>query len=53
MKILQGGLKETLYACPNERLLRSGEDAPLEVKKETLMEENEVTYITSKQHWNL
>jgi cysteine dioxygenase len=46
MKVLKGSLKETLYSWPDQTLIQHGESSPLVVKKETVYQENEVTYIT-------
>ncbi|MCJ1389528.1 capsule-associated protein CAP1 [Xylographa bjoerkii] len=48
MKILQGSLKETLYDWPDKSTKRTGLSAPLHAKKETIYEENEVTYMSDK-----
>jgi cysteine dioxygenase len=47
MKILKGRLKETLYTWPDQTLIESGENAPPEVQRETVMDENDVGYISS------
>lgn len=44
MKVLKGSLKETLYNWPDEKLKSS----PLVVQKETVYQENEVTYISGE-----
>lgn len=46
MKILKGSLKETLYSWPDQTLVQDGESSPPMVKKETIYQENEVTYIS-------
>jgi len=46
MKVLYGTLKETLYAWP-DALERSGQtSSPPEVKRETVLRKNEVTYMS-------
>lgn len=47
MKILKGSLKETRYSWPTIEL-NNGELRPLQVDKETLYAENEVTYMSDK-----
>lgn len=46
MKVLKGSLKETLYNWPDQKLVQHGESSPLVVQKETMFQENEVTYIS-------
>lgn len=46
MKVLKGSLKETLYSWPDQTLVQHGESSPPAVKKETIYQENEVTYIS-------
>jgi hypothetical protein len=48
MKILQGQLKEVRYDYPDKELVDSGCPAPPNIKKTTLLIENEESYITSK-----
>ncbi|PWY95446.1 cysteine dioxygenase [Aspergillus sclerotioniger CBS 115572] len=48
MKILKGSLKETLYAWPDQDKLQHGESSPLQIKKETIYNENQVTYMSDK-----
>lgn len=53
MKILKGTLKETLYTLPSSdgatsQAASQGKPMPPEVVKETLYQENEVTYISDK-----
>ena len=43
MKILRGSLKESLYAWPE-----ADGAAPLAVKKETVYDENQVTYMSDR-----
>jgi cysteine dioxygenase len=53
MKILKGQLKETLYEWPDQQRINCGEPAPLAAKKETVLNENEVSYISSKFHFQM
>lgn len=46
MKILKGSLKETLYAWPDQSLIKQGISAPPAVMKETIYNANEVAYIS-------
>ncbi|KAF2403644.1 cysteine dioxygenase [Trichodelitschia bisporula] len=46
MKVLKGNLKETLYDFPDQKLVQKGTPSPPVVKKETIFDENEVTYIS-------
>jgi cysteine dioxygenase len=46
MKLLKGSLRETLYNFPDQELVQRGVSAPITVKKETVYQENEVTYIS-------
>ena len=48
IQILQGSLRETLYDWPDESTKKNGPPAPLHAKKETIYEENEVTYMSDK-----
>jgi cysteine dioxygenase len=48
MKILKGQLKETLYEWPDQNRIKCGEPSPPAAKKEALLNENEVSYISSK-----
>jgi cysteine dioxygenase len=48
MKILKGTLKETLYSWPDQDLISHGQLSPPVMKKETIMHENEVSYISSE-----
>lgn len=47
-KVLRGSLKETLYAWPDQKKVEGGEPAPLSITRETVYQENEVTYISDK-----
>lgn len=47
MKVLKGTLKETRFHWPTTNL-NNGEARPLEVQKETVYHENEVTYMSDK-----
>jgi Cysteine dioxygenase type I len=46
MKVLKGSLKETLYNWPDPKAVAEGVPSPPTVQKETMFEENEVTYIS-------
>ncbi|TID23986.1 putative cysteine dioxygenase Cdo1 [Venturia nashicola] len=46
MKILKGSLKETLYAWPDQSLIKRGISAPPAVVKETIYNTNEVAYMS-------
>lgn len=46
MKILKGSLKETLYAWPDQSLIKQGISAPPAVVKETIYNANEVAYVS-------
>lgn len=48
MKILKGRLKETLYTWPDKIQLNNGEPSPPQVERETVYNENEVTYMSDK-----
>ncbi|MCJ1244183.1 Cysteine dioxygenase [Trapelia coarctata] len=48
MKVLQGSLRETLYDWPGIEGMTDGQSSPLLKKKETIYEENEVTYMSDK-----
>ncbi|KAK2736143.1 Cysteine dioxygenase [Myotisia sp. PD_48] len=48
MKILRGSLKESRYDWPQEEKLRNGEPSPLKATRETIYQENEVTYMSDK-----
>jgi cysteine dioxygenase len=48
MKILKGRLRETLFTWPDQDLISHGQSSPPLKKKESLWEENEVSYISSK-----
>ncbi|OCK95068.1 putative cysteine dioxygenase Cdo1 [Cenococcum geophilum 1.58] len=48
MKVLKGSLKETLFSWPNQSVLNSGEPSPPKVKKETVYQENQVTYMSDQ-----
>ncbi|KAK2769838.1 Cysteine dioxygenase [Emmonsiellopsis sp. PD_33] len=48
MKILKGSLRETLYAWPQEDKLRKGEPSPLDITRDTVYRENQVTYMSDK-----
>lgn len=48
MKILKGSLKETLFSWPNQSVLNNGEPSPPNVKKETVYQENQVTYMSDQ-----
>jgi cysteine dioxygenase len=47
MKILKGQLTETRYHWPTVEL-NKGEQRPLDIEKETVYAENEVTYMSDK-----
>ncbi len=47
-QVLQGSLKETLYAWPDKKAIDDGKPSPLLVTKETTYSENEVTYMSDK-----
>lgn len=48
MKILQGSLRETQYAWPDKDKVQHGETSPLDVTKQTVYGENQVTYMSDK-----
>ncbi|CEJ54284.1 Putative Cysteine dioxygenase [Penicillium brasilianum] len=48
MKILKGKLKETLYSWPDKKKIEQGETSPPQVTRETVFEENQVTYMSDK-----
>jgi cysteine dioxygenase len=48
MKILQGQLRETLFGWPDEERVKQGEYSPPDVKRVSILDENEVAYISSK-----
>jgi hypothetical protein len=48
MKVLKGQLQETLFAWPNQELVRSGEDSPPQVIRDRVYGENEVTYMSDQ-----
>ena len=48
MKVLKGSLKETLFSWPNQSVLNNGEPSPPKVKKETMYQENQVTYMSDQ-----
>ncbi|OKL60606.1 Cysteine dioxygenase [Talaromyces atroroseus] len=49
MKILKGSLKETLYSWPEkDDQTPSGQESPLQITKETIYNENQVTYMSDK-----
>ncbi|KAJ5444168.1 uncharacterized protein N7458_008040 [Penicillium daleae] len=48
MKILKGKLKETLYSWPDKKKIERGETSPPQVTRETVFEENQVTYMSDK-----
>lgn len=49
MKILKGSLKETLYSWPEEGCQApNGQESPLQITKETVYGENQVTYMSDK-----
>jgi len=47
MKILKGRLRETLFSWPDQDLISHGQSSPPVMKKESLLEENEVSYISN------
>ncbi|MCJ1237103.1 Cysteine dioxygenase [Varicellaria rhodocarpa] len=47
-QILKGSLKETLYSWPSEESASNETSAPLQVKRETVYTENQVTYMSDK-----
>lgn len=47
-QVLQGTLKETLYAWPDKTVINDGKPSPLRVTKETTYSEDEVTYMSDK-----
>ncbi|PYH95005.1 cysteine dioxygenase [Aspergillus ellipticus CBS 707.79] len=48
MKILKGSLQETLYAWPDQDKLENGQTSPPQIKKETIYNANQVTYMSDK-----
>ncbi|KAL1971119.1 hypothetical protein VTN77DRAFT_70 [Rasamsonia byssochlamydoides] len=48
MKILKGSLKETLYAWPEKEKVAEGQGSPLQVTRETVYQENQVTYMSDQ-----
>jgi len=48
MKILRGSLQETLYSWPENEKVQKGENSPLNITKQTVFRENEVTYMSDK-----
>ncbi|KZF22204.1 cysteine dioxygenase [Xylona heveae TC161] len=46
MKVLRGSLKESLYSWPDRNKTNEGIPSPLEIKKETVFGENQVTYMS-------
>ncbi|KAF3394504.1 Cysteine dioxygenase [Penicillium rolfsii] len=48
MKILKGKLKETIYSWPDKKKIEQGETSPPRITRETLYEENQVTYMSDK-----
>lgn len=48
MKVLYGCLSETLYAWPDQKLVKYGTPAPPVIRKETTYRRNEVTYISDE-----
>ncbi|KAJ5629234.1 hypothetical protein N7528_002891 [Penicillium herquei] len=48
MKILKGRLQETLYSWPDKERLEHGEISPPQVTRQTIYEENQVTYMSDK-----
>jgi len=45
-KILSGTLKETLYEFPDSHLIKNGAPSPPTVTKESIYQENQVTYVS-------
>jgi cysteine dioxygenase len=48
MKILQGELTETLFGWPDEDLIKRGYSCPMAQRRVTLMEKDQVAYISSR-----
>ncbi|KAJ5740429.1 hypothetical protein N7493_000301 [Penicillium malachiteum] len=48
MKILKGRLQETLYSWPDKERIEHGEISPPQVTRQTIYEENQVTYMSDK-----
>ncbi|KAM5441224.1 Cysteine dioxygenase [Microsporum ferrugineum] len=48
MKVLHGTLREDRYDWPEQDKVQNGEACPLTVTKETILRENEVTYMSDK-----
>ncbi|KAE8351796.1 RmlC-like cupin domain-containing protein [Aspergillus coremiiformis] len=48
MKVLKGSLQETLYAWPDQKKLEHGQSSPLQIEKETIYSQNQVTYMSDK-----
>ena len=46
-QILKGSLKETLYSWP-DRMVNDGKASPLKIKKETIYQNDQVTYVCDK-----
>ncbi|MCJ1372585.1 Cysteine dioxygenase [Loxospora ochrophaea] len=46
MKVLQGCLQETQYDWPKGEIRETQKETPLNVKKETIFKENQVTYMS-------
>ncbi|KAF2503297.1 cysteine dioxygenase [Lophium mytilinum] len=46
MKVLKGRLQETLFDWPDKLALNNGQPSPLNVKRDTIYRENEVTYMS-------
>ncbi|KAJ5526876.1 hypothetical protein N7513_011035 [Penicillium frequentans] len=48
MKILKGKLQETLYSWPDQEKIKRGETSPPQITRQTIYEENQVTYMSDK-----
>ncbi|GLI78116.1 hypothetical protein PoHVEF18_006416 [Penicillium ochrochloron] len=46
--ILKGKLRETLYSWPDKKKIEQGETSPPQITRETVFEENQVTYMSDK-----
>ncbi|MCJ1228134.1 Cysteine dioxygenase [Toensbergia leucococca] len=46
MKVLKGCLKETLYTWPDRNVVNAGQESPLQIQKETIYTDDEVTYMS-------
>ncbi|KAL2223083.1 cysteine dioxygenase [Thermoascus aurantiacus ATCC 26904] len=48
MKVLKGSLQETLYAWPDQEKIKEGQPSPLQVTRQAVYSENQVTYMSDK-----